>query len=375
MKVMYASEGTDRYDELFVSYLLEKGHEVHLFTLLTEADYVTRPWDISQYSRLRNLKGLVIYHRPFMQKNPPLTILLLKTVLRKIQPDVLEGNYLQSYAFYSALTVYHPFVAKVWGSDILLRPRASIIGRLRATISLKCADFVLVDSEVQRRAATALGCAPDKIESFPWCVDLEEFNPSVNGRALRSRLGFVDDDFVVMCNRVHDTKYGLKYLIRAMPAVLANLPRAKFLILGEGSETEKLQRLAVELGTRKSILFVGTVPHSTMPEYISASDLYVSPSLSDGTSSSLLEAMASQKPVIATDIMANREWVENEKSGLLVPPMNPAALAKAIVRLESNPAAAHDFANEALAVVRERANLRENLAKYERILTKACTAH
>jgi len=372
LKILYANDGDSLYDEMFISHLLERGHEVHLFTMVNECNYDRHHnYILRQFSRTVNLTGLAVHRRPFGQANPALVVLMLRSLLHRIKPDVLVGNYLQSYGLYSAAALYHPFVAVAWGSDVLVSPAISVMGRMKARLCVMCADFVVVNSQIQRRAVVQLGCDPGKIECFPWCVDLQKFNPSADGSLMRIKFGFRENDFVVLCSRDHEKIYGIEYLVKAIPLVLMKLPRAKFLILGEGTETAALKQLAKELGVGHSVYFVGNVPHSVMPQYVSASNVYISPSLSDGTSASLLEAMACQKPVIASDIPGNREWLDNEKSGLLVEPKNSVAIAEAIISLGLNPKIAEAYAREASRVAGSGANLKEGLARYERILIRA----
>jgi glycosyltransferase involved in cell wall biosynthesis len=367
MRILYAHEGNSVYDEMFIRFLLDRGHEVHLFSVLNVTRLPSRQRE--QYNKL-NIPGLHTYTRAFDHKNPILNVLLLTVLLHKVRPDVLVGNYLQTYAFYSSLTNYHPFVGVVWGSDVLLDPR-SILGRMRAMVALAAADLVIVDSVVQKRAAISLGCKPQKIASFPWCVDLNRFYPSVKNSELREELGYADDDFVVLCNRAHERTYGLEYLIRAIPLVHQQIPKSRFLFLGQGSLTYRLMALAREMGVEAFVRFEGSVSHEEMPRYLSISDVYVSPSLSDGTSSSLLEAMACQRPVIATEIPGNLEWITNKESGLVVRPRDPGALAEAIIIFTKDTALAKSCGRQALEVVRKRANLKLSLQEFEAVLSKA----
>jgi glycosyltransferase involved in cell wall biosynthesis len=368
IKILYAHNGDSVYDEMFVRFLVERGHEVHFFTILN----ATRlpKWQQERYCKTLDIPGLRVHSRPSDHWNPAIVAPVLRMLLQRIKPDVLVGNSLQSYAFFSSLSNYHPFVAVVWGSDVLIAPK-SIVGRMRAILTLACADHVVVDSVVQAQATMHLGCNPSKIVSFPWCVDLDEFNPLLKFDELRRDLGYTTKDFIVLCNRQHESIYGLEYLFRAIPCVLQRIPTCRFLILGQGSLTNQLKGLVKELGVEAQVRFEGNVIHEMMPKYISISDAYVSPSLSDGTSASLLEAMACQKPVIATEIAGNLEWVRTGESGILVPPRNSSAIADAIVTLAIDPALAKSCGREALRIARRRANLKLSLAKFEALLYEA----
>lgn len=111
-----------------------------------------------------------------------------------------------------------------------------------------------------------------------------------------------------------------------------------------------------------------------MPAYLNASDLYVSSSLSDGTSLSLLEAMACGLPVVVTDVPAILEWVADGENGLVVPRQSIEELAEAIVHLLENEDLAIEMGNKNLVIAKERADWNKNFQKlvqiYEKLLTK-----
>ena len=171
-------EGTPSYDELFVGGLLSRGHGVNLFTTFSALLYRNRDYVfVQQYLGVRNLQDLIIHNKPLGHKNPLLIAFLLKRLLDKVKPDVLDANYLQSYVFYSALMRHHPLVPVSWGSDLLVAPKKRMRTRMMAKFSLKSADFVAANSEIQKHTAVALGYSPNRIECFPWGVDLEQYSP------------------------------------------------------------------------------------------------------------------------------------------------------------------------------------------------------
>jgi glycosyltransferase involved in cell wall biosynthesis len=135
---------------------------------------------------------------------------------------------------------------------------------------------------------------------------------------------------------------------------------ARFLIIGDGSLTEELKKLVHALGVRDNVRFLGRVPYTEMPKYLAMSDIYVSTSLSDGTSASLLEAMACKLSPVVTDIPANREWVENGRSGILVPSKNPKSLAENVVTLLKDEDLQSSLGMRAYEFVLEKADWKKN---------------
>lgn len=151
-------------------------------------------------------------------------------------------------------------------------------------------------------------------------------------------------DYVVLtAARLHPQK-GHAYLL----AAAAQVPDATFVFAGDGPLRAELEAHARDLGVADRVLFLGE--RADVPELLTAVDLVVLPSLFEGLPVSVLEAMAAERPVIATAIGGTDEAVTHERSGLLVPPRNPEALASAIRRLRSDP----EFARRLAQAGRER---------------------
>lgn len=131
----------------------------------------------------------------------------------------------------------------------------------------------------------------------------------------------------VFTGRLHPLK-GLDTLIEAWRLVAACRPDARLWIVGDGPERAKLWRQIDEAGLDGRVVLAGAF--DSVDDFLAAADLFVLPSLEEGMSLSLLEAMAAGLPVVATDIAGNRAVVDHEAQGLLVPTGQPAALAGAI---------------------------------------------
>jgi glycosyltransferase involved in cell wall biosynthesis len=127
---------------------------------------------------------------------------------------------------------------------------------------------------------------------------------------------------------------GHKFLVEAMPSVLARFPNAVLLVAGEGELRDSLEILAGQLGVSGRICFAGF--RGDVARLIRSCDVYVMPSRMEGLGTSLIDAMAAGKPVVATSAGGMAEVVENGVSGLQVPPEDPGALASAVNRLLLN---------------------------------------
>jgi sugar transferase (PEP-CTERM/EpsH1 system associated) len=124
-------------------------------------------------------------------------------------------------------------------------------------------------------------------------------------------------------------------LLHAMQIVVKECPDVVLQIVGDGSERQSLEQLSQSLGITKHVVFLGS--RRDIPAVLAGIDIFVLSSLSEGTSVTLLEAMASGKPVVVTRVGGNPSLVEQERNGFLVPPGRPDELAEALLKLVGNP--------------------------------------
>jgi glycosyltransferase involved in cell wall biosynthesis len=151
---------------------------------------------------------------------------------------------------------------------------------------------------------------------------------------------------LALARLVHDK--GIDVLVEAA----ADIPRARFAIAGDGPESEALTRQISELGLGERVSLLGW--RTDVPALLAASDVFVMPSRNEVVAMSMLDAMAAGTPIVATAVGSVAEAVDDERSGLLVPPGDPAALARAISTLLADPALRERYARAALADVTER---------------------
>ena len=143
---------------------------------------------------------------------------------------------------------------------------------------------------------------------------------------------------VLFVGRLHRQK-GVDTLIRALPL----LPEATVMLVGDGPERAPLRRLATDLGVADRVTVTGFVPHGMVPGLLAGADVVVLPSRYEELGTALVEAMAAGRPVVASHVGGIPELVRDGVDGLLVPPDDPAALAKAVTRVLANPVLAAEL--------------------------------
>jgi glycosyltransferase involved in cell wall biosynthesis len=225
-------------------------------------------------------------------------------------------------------------------------------------------------SEGLKRNLETKGIAGAKISVLPMGVD-ETFVSS--SRKRRAASG--SREVTVLSNRKFLPVYNIPLLIRAIPWVIGAEPGVRFVIAGDGPERERLERQANELKMGSSIRFLGWVRHEEMADLLLNAEIYVSTSLEDGTSVSLLEAMASGAFPIVTDIPSNREWIKDGENGFLIPVQDERKLADRIIEAIRNPELMEKTRDRNREMIKERAYWERNVRKvveiYGHILTGA----
>jgi L-malate glycosyltransferase len=251
-----------------------------------------------------------------------------------------------------------PLIVTVHGSD--LRIALENGGFLRKIFVYVChhADHLNCVSNVQKKDLEQLGITDEEISVIPMGVD-EAFLETGKGRKIELNKG----SFIILSNRNLLPLYNVSLLVRAIPYVLKEEPETKFIIAGDGSEKENLENKVKQLNVSSSVQFLGRVPHQEMPHLLGQSDIYVSTSPHDGTSVSLLEALASGAFPVVTDIPSNREWIADGDNGFLVPIENENVLAKKIVEAIRDHRLLGEAHEKNRKIVEQRAYWRENIKK------------
>jgi glycosyltransferase involved in cell wall biosynthesis len=251
-----------------------------------------------------------------------------------------------------------PLIVTIHGSD--LRMALERPGFLRKIFVYVChhATYLNCVSNGQKKEMEQLGILGEKISIIPMGVD-EAFLEKGKNR----KIEFNKRPFIILSNRNLLPLYNVSLLIRAIPIILKEEPMTRFFIAGDGSEKKYLESEVEHLNVSTSVQFLGRVAHQEMPNLLSQSDIYVSTSPYDGTSVSLLEALASGAFPVVTDIPSNREWIADGDNGFLVPKENEILLAKKIVEAIRDHRLLGEAHEKNRKLVEQRAYWRENINK------------
>ncbi|MCK5328564.1 MAG: glycosyltransferase family 4 protein, partial [Candidatus Latescibacteria bacterium] len=301
--------------QAWINYFIRnEKYDVHIITHSKEKVEGAKTYHLVAWSKLKFISG-------------PLQT---RWLLRRMRPDILHADSLTPYGFYAALSRSHPMVVSCRGSDVLINPQRSRILACITKFVVKRADLIYAVGDHLSRRLISLGADEAKVTTITIGIDLDKFHPDADKKGeIRKRLGWIENPLVVS-TRNFESIYNLDLLIRAMPFVIKENSSVRFIMAGRGTQENYLKGLVDELGMNEYVKFMGYIEQNELPKTLAGADIYVSTSLSDGISVSLLEGMACGCFPVVTDIPANRSWIQDGENGFLVPTDDPKFLADRI---------------------------------------------
>lgn len=357
MKVLYFSRDYTPHDHRFLSALAQTPHTIYYLRLERQSRQLEdRPLP-PQVEQVVWQGG----RRPVGWRDYPRLLSDLRRVIRRLQPDVIHAGPIQSAAFLAALSGFRPLVSMSWGSDMLLDADRSAWMRWVTRFTLRRTTVLAADCRTVQEKAARFGFPAERVVLFPWGVDLAHFQP---GRAeeFRERRGW-QDAFVVLSLRTWEPLYGVDVVARGFARAARQQPRLRLLLLGGGSQAGLIRSIFEQEGVQEQVFFGGQVNGDDLPQYYQAADLYVSASHSDGSSVSLMEALASGLPVLVSDIPSNREWITPGREGWLFADGDDRELSEGILRAAGQPEGLKEMRLAARRLAEERANWQVNFQR------------
>jgi len=213
-------------------------------------------------------------------------------------------------------------------------------------------DAIIAISQGVRNVLVKGGIKPGVIEVVPSGIDFSPFEGRLSKDFLRNEFGFAPDDFLAGIVAALEDHKGHKYLIEAASIIKRRAPKVKIIIVGKGSLEYELDQQARGLQVHDLVFFLGF--REDVPRILASLDAFVLSSYLEGLGTSILDAMASRLPVVATDVGGIPEVVVHNETGILVPPRNPEALAEALIRLHDDRALALRLGEKGYKVVHEK---------------------
>ncbi|MDY7042159.1 MAG: glycosyltransferase, partial [Chloroflexota bacterium] len=321
------------------------GSENHLLTLASHLDrdryrltfclLVERGPDLSAYIAALEAGGVEVVRFPIRADLDPLLLWRLGRFLSARRPDIVHTHLIHGdlYGTLAARLAGVPYVVSTKHNDDVFR-RNRLYAWLSRRAARKQDRIIVISDNLARFSVEVEGLDVDKITRIHYGLDGATFRARVHDvdvGGVRAELRVpIDEPLVGIVARL-DQQKGHTYLLRAWPQVIAALPEARLLVVGDGPLRTALQHQARDLGLEGSVIFAGR--REDVPRIMAALDVMTLPSLWEGFGLVLLEAMAVARPIVASRVSAIPEIVADGETGLLVPPRDAEALAAALIEL------------------------------------------
>ena len=232
-------------------------------------------------------------------------------------------------------------------------------------------DYVAVSPETKLSMIRQMKIKEDQVTTICNAVDVDKFDRQVDGQHVRGELGLGEDTKLLISVATLKPQKGHRYLIDAARSIVQREPRAHLLFVGDGELRSVLEQQVNTSGLAEHVHFLGS--RRDVLELLLASDVFILPSLFEGLSVALLEAMASGIPVIATAVSGTTTVVNSDRVAVLVPPADVDTLANAVIdllakspnELRAQCSAAQERVVEEFSLNRQACNY---IALYERLL-------
>jgi L-malate glycosyltransferase len=361
MRIIYFSKNYTPHDYRFLSSLSKTKHEV--FFLKLEADQ-RQTEDRPVPSNIQQLLWAGGRHE-FRWRDVLRLTLDLRRLTKEMKPDLIHAGPIQTCAFIAALSGFRPIITKSWGYDLLMEADKSAWMKWVTQYTLKRSDYFIGDSKVIHNKAVAFGMKPEWTVIFPWGIDLKHFKQLIRKN---------EREITLFCNRTWESIYGIDVLAKAFVKIANVNPNVNLILLGGGSQGSKIRQILMNGGVLDRVHFGGQIGQNDLPRWYHMADIYISPSHVDGSSVSLMEALASGLPCLVSDIPGNKEWIEDGVNGWLFRDGDVDNLAQKISYAIKNRKLFKKMGESARMTAEQKADWKKNFGKlleaYEKVISR-----
>jgi len=321
MRIVLIADGRSIHTQRWAEFFAGRGHEVHLITYDPMNRMLPGVTEHVIASRWKNLYLAFIPRQLAIQK-----------LVTAIRPDIIHAHFIAKYGFHLPGLRFRPSIVSAWGDDVLILPRKS---RLISWYTGKVLDFVnlvyAVSRNIRDHVISDFSIPESKVRYLPFGIDTGIFRPGTDPVPERK------DTIRVFSNRGYYPVYGNLTLVRGFALAYQKDPALRLTLKGDGPQEEEVRQLVTVLGLDPYVTFRKRTGYSDVPKDYREADIFITTSVSDGTPVSVLEAMASGLPCIATSVGGIPEWIDNGITGILVRPGSSEQVADAILSLAHDP--------------------------------------
>ncbi|NYT15998.1 MAG: glycosyltransferase family 4 protein [Methanomassiliicoccales archaeon] len=367
MRICLLSNAWSIHTKRWAIFFQKRGHEVHIVSkggfngdsiegveLHVIKKFTERPGIISEFLNYRHLSSQV------------------RKIIGEIDPDIVNAHYVSIYGVLASAVGFHPYVATVWGSDVLQDINRSYLIRLSVRRALSNADRITIAThDLQKHLIQNLMVQKEKIEIVPWGVDLSIFHKGYESEVKRlfSELDINPDSHIILSSRSAHPLYNIENIVEAIPLVLKSRDDVVFILLKGSGEPEYMQQIESlirenEVQDNVRLIRREVSPHE-MAVLNNAADAFISIPQSDQFGLTILEGMACGSVPIVSPLPFYSQYLEDGRNAIFVTPEKPEEISDAILLSISNQDMRERFNNQNISIVGEKEDWNENALKME----------
>ena len=368
MRILYLTDRDSVHNRRFLEKLSLAGHEVCFWNLSAQQSIEANP--PSGVRSIQSAKNVATGAAPSQYQD---LVPQLQSLVREFQPALLHAGPIPSAGYLAGLADFHPLLLMSWGSDLLVDAESNAEWQQATRFALQKADAFFCDCETVLRAANRYRVfSESQIVQFPWGVKPGDFSPSGPLPAADAFTPTAGTTTFIY-TRSWSPLYGADVLLEAFRKAHSVNSSLRLLLVGADSQAKNIRAFLEASGLNDAVSIIGPQPTEELPKWFRSADAYISCAKSDGTSISLLEAMATGLPVVVTDIPSNREWVSEPHNGCLAAAGSPDAVAAKMLQVARlTPQQRKEISERNQRVVAERADWDKNfpslLEMYNRLV-------
>ena len=351
MRICFISLGTFTHIGPYIDYFRQAGHNVSFVSMSPGPERGVPTYNVGLGGKYSESEGKWKY---------PISMLRARRLIKRLKPDIVHAHYVTSCGLAALICGFHPTVVTAHGSDLTVGMRSRIWRPLLKRI-FEFSDCVNTVSTDLQNMVRSLGIGSEKIETLTLGIDTNKFSLVKRPQIDKSRA------LKLVCTRRLESVFDHHTIIDALALLREKGFRFEMTFIGDGSLLGELKQRVKEVGLDDSVNFAGRVDNDNLTDFLARHDVYLSASLWDGASLSLLEAMATGLFPVVSDINANSAWLKHNVDGLLHKVNAPDDLAKCILQLSGHPELAARAVRRNRERVVESADRATNMKRLEEI--------
>ena len=367
MRIIYFSKSYTPHDYRFLSSLSKTKYEIYYLKLEANQRQVEDRSIPSNIQQILWEGG----QREFRWRDLPRLTFDFRRLTKDIKPDLIHAGPIQTCAFIATLSGFRPIFTMCWGYDLAQDAERNAWMKWVTRYTLKRSAYFTSDAQFTREKAVEFGMNSERTVVFPWGVNIKHFAPRNRADANSNSKIANPKSITLFCNRTWESIYGVDVLAKAFVKVAANNPHVNLILLGGGSQGARIRQILMNGGVLDRVHFGGQVPYNDLPRWYQMADLYISPSHVDGSSVSLMEALASGLPSLVSDIPGNKEWIREGENGWLFRDGDADDLAEKISQAIKNRRSFKKIGESARKTAEQRADWKKNFGKLLEAYDKA----